>query len=197
VIDGMASTYGDRGLVVLGVNLWQSQGILKKFQKKYPNILVLRDPGTVWDVYKLKGYIPLNYVVGPDFKQIVAYSAEGFNHTAIQDQVLDLLSPVSVKIDSAGSGYPVGTQLGLSVEFTNHETTGTSFYALIDVAFPSGSYYPLFPLTLYILSASEVKTIPIDFLIPQGTPLGTYNLRVRIGMEDLWYREDLEFEIVK
>ncbi|MHC4942985.1 MAG: COG1470 family protein [Planctomycetota bacterium] len=178
------------------MNLWEPQGTIKKYQKMYPNILILSDPGTVWNTYKLGGYIPLNYVIGHDFSQTVDYCQEGFDEPVIMDHITNLLSPVSVQITSGSPTYPPGTPLDISIVFTNHETSSETFYALVDVALPGSSvYYPLAPLLPFTLVGSEIKTIPIDTVIPATVPLGTYNLRVHIGKGGLWFKEDLDFDI--
>ena len=121
---------------------------------------------------------------------------EGFDKTTIMNHILSMLSSVSVKILSTSPSYQVGTQLGVSVEFTNHESTGISFYGLIEVSLPgSSTYYPFYPTTFFTLGANEVMTIPLDYLIPTGVPLGTYNVRIMIGVTNLWYKESLDFEI--
>ena len=44
-INTFARDWGDRGLVVLGINLWQSQSIVQTYQNQYPEILMLKDSG--------------------------------------------------------------------------------------------------------------------------------------------------------
>lgn len=158
---------------------------------------MLKDPGTVWNVYKYNGYIPLNYIIRHDFKQSVDFFMEEYDHTLILTHILDQLSPVSVKLFSQSPSYAPGSPLELSIDFTNHESSSAEFFAWIDVGLlGSGIYYPMTPLIPITLNGSEVKTIPIDNRVPMTTPLGTYNLRVHIGgVGGLWYKESIDVDI--
>jgi len=200
-IDTLAATYGDRGFVVLGINLWESPSTVQTYQNNYPDILMLHDvSGSVWDVYKIGGFIPLNYLLDHDFDQTVDYRSEGYSHGTISTRVLNLLSPVSVDLTLASPTIQQGTSLDYTVVLENHTASAQSFFAVVDVKLPSGSFFPLYPSAFSLtLSASEVKTYNPSYPLPGGGPaIGTYDLRVQLGTypPELWMTDSETFEIV-
>jgi len=200
VINGWASTYGDRGLVVLGINLWQSQSIVQQYQNQNPNILMLKDSGSVWNTWYIGGYIPLNYIVGHDLDQTVEYRAEGFNSSAILNKIKSLLSDVSVVLTLDSPTFQQGSSIGFSVELENHATTSQSFFAIIDVETTTGSYYQLYPTFPLTLNVGVNPTYPLTYPLPTGVPaLGNYTMRVRLGIgppAELWMTDSEPSEIV-
>jgi len=77
----------------MAINLWQSWDIVKTYARMYDN-LHLRDGGTVWNMYKMNSYIPLNYVV--DTAGVVVGCMEGFNEYTIRSWIESSLPPVGV-----------------------------------------------------------------------------------------------------
>lgn len=72
--------YGPNGFVPVTINLSESPSIVLQYARLY-TYPFLRDNGSVWAVYRQNGYVPLNYIVGPD--GIIRYIAEGFNEPQI------------------------------------------------------------------------------------------------------------------
>jgi len=73
--------YHDRGYEPLAINLWEDMNTIKFYARQY-SFMFLRDAGSVWNLYKINGYTPLNYVL--DTAQIVVGRMEGFNETTIR-----------------------------------------------------------------------------------------------------------------
>lgn len=177
------------------MNLWQSQSIIQQYQNMYPDVLMLRDSGSVWNQYRKNGYIPLNYVIGHELNQLVDYSMEGYNHTIITNRLKALVSDVSVNLTSGQTSYQIGTPLDLNMEFKNWSTVTQDCYAIIQVGY-ANKYYSLFPLTHLVVAPSSSENIPITSTVPLSTPPETYTLRVILGVTgDLWYIEKMDVTI--
>lgn len=186
---------------MLGINLWESAGTVQSYQTTYPHILMLHDvSGSVWDVYKIGGFIPLNYLLDHDFDQTVDYRSEGYNHGTLSIRIENLLSPVSVDLSLWAPTFQQGTSLDYTVELENHSSSSSSFFAVVDVKLPSGSYFSLYPSAFGLtLSAGEIKTYSPSYPLPVGgPPIGSYDLRVQIGTypPDLWMTDSESFAII-
>lgn len=67
--------------------------------------MFLRDPGTVWPLYQIGGYIPLNYVI--DTAGVVVYGAEGFNETVLRAYIEANLPPTGINESTNSSAFSV------------------------------------------------------------------------------------------
>jgi hypothetical protein len=90
----MYNDYGADRYAPLGLNLQQDMNSVVKVYARMYNFPMFRDPGTVWNVYKMNNYIPLNYVI--DTAGIVLYSMEGFNESVIRAYIESSLPPTGV-----------------------------------------------------------------------------------------------------
>jgi len=86
----MYNDYHYRGYEPLAINLWEDMSIIKTYARQY-EFMFLRDPGTVWNLYKINGYTPLNYVL--DTTQLVVGRMEGFNEDTIRAWIEASLPP--------------------------------------------------------------------------------------------------------
>jgi hypothetical protein len=89
----MWQDYGSLGFQPMCIDLWENWSVVKTYARTYSQ-LFLRDPGTVWPVYTIDNYTPLNYVI--DTAGIVLYGAYGFNETAIRAEIEGNLPPTGV-----------------------------------------------------------------------------------------------------
>ncbi len=88
--------YGPHGFEALAINLNEDmEAIIKPWARQYHNVY-LRDPGTVWNVYKHNGSIPLNYVI--DTAGVIRYWAEGYNEAAIKS-IIETYLPDQIEHD--------------------------------------------------------------------------------------------------
>lgn len=88
----MYDDYNALGFTALAINLWEDWSIVRYYARQY-SYPFYRDNGTAWNLYRINGYIPLNYVVDPE--GIVRYGAEGFNETAIRSIIESYLPGIS------------------------------------------------------------------------------------------------------
>ncbi len=197
-IDGIAADYADQGVVVLGINYRESQTIVQNYQNNYPNILMLKDTyGTVYNLYRQNGYIPLNYVLDHDLRQTVDYWMEGYSHATIVNRINNLLSDVTLMLVPDAESFSQGGTVGFDLNFTNWNTTDSkSFLVALDVKLPSGGYLFLDKLPVQ-LDPGEELTLRQDIPVPGNAPLNTYMMRARLGLKgDLWNGDSFHFEIV-
>lgn len=199
-IDGIASTYADRGVVVMGINYKESLGIVQNYQNMYPNILMLRDTsGSVYNQYRQNGYIPLNYVIDHDLSQTVLFWMEGYSHSTIQNKIINALSDVSVNLTPFSTQIPLGTQLQFDITVENHITGAGRFcYMLLQAETPSGGSVQVGNVTTLNLAPAEVRVINKNLTIPVTAPLGTYRMKALLGMppSSLWTMDFFDFDIV-
>ncbi len=91
----MFDEYGSRGYIPLAINLWEDmETVVKAYARLYPYPF-FRDDGSAWSVYRMNGYIPLNYVI--DTAGIVVGSMEGFNEALIRSWIEPYLTGVEEK----------------------------------------------------------------------------------------------------
>ena len=89
----MMLDYQGQNFAVLTVDIYQVMDSTKRIARMYP-FPVLTDPsGTVYNVYKIAGYIPTNYVI--DENDTVRYAAEGFNEALIRQAIEGHLTGIS------------------------------------------------------------------------------------------------------
>ncbi len=91
----MYDEYGERGYVPLSINLWQDMNSVVKYYARQYTYPFFRDGGSAWNLYRMNGYIPLNYVI--DTAGIVVGSMEGFNEATIRSWIEPYLTGVSEK----------------------------------------------------------------------------------------------------
>ncbi len=89
----MWQDYGTLGYQPLCINLGQDMNTIKTYARMYSQ-LFLRDPGTVWGLYNISGYIPLNYVI--DTAGIVVYGAVGWSEATIRAEIEANLPPTGI-----------------------------------------------------------------------------------------------------
>lgn len=147
----MYNDYEALGFVPLAINLNENINTVKYYARQY-TYPFLRDAGSVWNVYRMNGYIPLNYVIDPN--GIVRYAAEGFNEAAIR-QTIETWLPVEhdvgvVRIMSPISPLDSGTVVTPSCSVFNYGANtesyqvrmkiGTTYEQAVSVnAHPSGT----------------------------------------------------------
>jgi hypothetical protein len=88
----MYDEYGAQGYLPIGINLWENMETVVKPRARLYTFPILRDAGSVWNVYKMNSYIPLNYVV--DTAGLVVGSMEGFTESTIRGWVEPFLTGV-------------------------------------------------------------------------------------------------------
>lgn len=182
---------------MLGLNYQESQTIVQNFQNSYPYILMLKDTsGSVYGKYRQNGYIPLNYLIDHDLSQSVVYWSEGYSHSTMLNKINATVADVTANLAPDASSYPRGGTLGFDVEVTNWIAANRYVYMLLDIEMPAGNYYPV-QTTPLNLTPSEFRIIRKDLPIPMSAPIGSYMLRVRLGMPpaDLWNLDTADFNI--
>ena len=197
-INTIAQDYAAKGVKGLGLNYMESLSTVQTYQNWYPNILMLRDSsGSVYSSYRQNGYIPLNYVIDHDMDQTVRYWMEGYNNTTIKNQIENNLADVTANMDPAATSFQRGTQCVFDIEVTNWMNSNRTVYMLLDVELPSGGYRSLGPTQQLNLTALQVMLDPHAHNIPMAAPLGSYRMRVRLGMPpaDLWNADYFDFEV--
>lgn len=184
--------------MVLGINLWQSQSIVLQYQNMYPEILMLKDSGNVWNTWKIGGYIPLNYLINHDMDMTVDYRMEGFSQSTFSTRIQNALSDVSVELTPASYTYQQNGSLVYDITLHNWVAGVRNFYILLEADTPNGQTVRLAPPKSLTLNPSQILTIPMTHAIPGSAPLGVYTYRAQIGLPPnvLWFRETFEFEIV-
>lgn len=90
----MYDDYHTQGYEPLAINLSESNDIVKSFARQY-DFTFLRDAGTVWNLYKINGYIPLNYVIDTSQSQLVVGRMEGFTEPTIRGWIESYLTGIS------------------------------------------------------------------------------------------------------
>lgn len=78
----MWDDYYALGFDALAINLGESNNTVKVYARQNHQTFLLDASMSVWALYKINGYIPLNYVI--DTAGVVLYEAEGFNEAAIR-----------------------------------------------------------------------------------------------------------------
>jgi hypothetical protein len=140
---------------------------------------MLRDSGTVWNMYVQNNYIPLNYVITPE--QTVDYFMEGYNHSTIENHILNLLPDVTVALTPEAVTIPQGGVLTYNVNITNWEGATESIYALTEVTLPGGGTVTLLGPVPLTVDPYETISVNIHHDIPLGAPLGSYGYTGKIG----------------
>jgi hypothetical protein len=93
-LQALQDEFGSLGYVSIAVNLWQDmEGIVKPYARQY-SYAHYRDGGSLWNLYKMNNYIPLNYVI--DYQGNVVGSMEGFNEATIRSWIQQGLPPSGV-----------------------------------------------------------------------------------------------------
>jgi signal peptidase I len=193
----LQQTYAPRKLVVLAVNLWQSWSIIESYQNMYPDLLMLRDSGSVWSDYVQNSYIPLNYVITPE--QTVDYFMEGYNQAVIQNHILNLLPDVTIVLTPEAESVPQGGVLTFDATLTNWEGATESIYALTQVTLPGGQTVTLLGPIPVTVDPYETISVDLHHDIPLGAPLGSYQYIGKIGTYppvDLMDSSKFDFEVV-
>jgi hypothetical protein len=96
----MYNDYGADRYVPMAINLWQDMNSVVKAYARTYTFPFFRDGGTVWNVYNINGYIPLNYVI--DTAGIVLYGATGFNEAVVRAYIESSLPPTAIGDRPAG-----------------------------------------------------------------------------------------------
>jgi hypothetical protein len=162
----------------------------------YPNLLVLKDTsGSVYNMYRQNGYIPLNYLIDHDMQQTVSFWMEGYS--SFQSRIENLISDVSLNLTPDAATYQRGTNLGFDIDYKNYSPAPRTCYTITDVELPSSAYYVLLSPSTLSIGGNQSKNVRIDFPVPGGVALGTYRMRTRIGFPgDLWNADFFEFDII-
>lgn len=193
----MAVEFGERKFVVLGVNLWETWSIIEDYQNTYPNVLMLRDGGAVWNIYRQNGYIPLNYVITQE--RIVDYFMEGYTDAIIRGRVLNLLPDVTIVLAPEATVVPQGGVLTFNATLTNWEGATENIYALTQVTLPGGGTFTLLGPVPVTVDPYETISVNLHHDIPLGAPLGSYLYEGKIGTyppADLMDSSKFTFEVV-
>jgi hypothetical protein len=197
LIESLQEEYAPRKLVVLGINLWESWTIIQQYQNMYPEILMLRDAGPVWNLYVQNNYIPLNYVITPE--QTVDYFMEGYTHSIIENHIVNLLPDVTIALTPEATTVPQGGVLTYNATLTNWEGAAENIYAVTEVTLPGGATVTLLGPVPLTLDPYETISVNIDHDIPLGVPLGSYGYTGTIGTfppADLMDWSTFTFEVV-
>ena len=159
----MYDTYGSQGFLPLGINLFQDmETVVKVFARQY-TFPFLRDGGTAWNLYKIGGYIPLNYVV--DTAGLVAYGAEGYDYATIESYVTPYLTGVKEN--------PAVQPIEFSVVGAN-PVVGRS---AVRFSLPKAANVTL---RVYSTSGALVRTL-CDGQVQAGANTGNWDLRDNAG----------------
>jgi len=141
--------------------------------------MLMDTSGSVYNLYRQNGYIPLNYVLDQD--HLVDYWSEGFNHAAMIASLESVLPEVTVVLENDGIPVPQGGVLSYDVTIHNWETTAQSFYALTQATAPNGSTYKLAgPMQLTLQPGQEIA-VTLTQNIPPLAPLGMYEFEAVLG----------------
>jgi hypothetical protein len=74
--------YNSHGFVTIAINLSEDMdSTVRRYARRF-TYLFLRDPGSVWAVYKHNNAIPLNYII--DTAGVIRYWNEGFDETTLR-----------------------------------------------------------------------------------------------------------------
>jgi hypothetical protein len=78
----MNDDYSSHGFVTIAINLSEDMdSTVRRYARRF-TYLFLRDPGSVWAVYKHNNAIPLNYII--DTAGVIRYWNEGFDETTLR-----------------------------------------------------------------------------------------------------------------
>ena len=91
-IQKLHETYKDKGVVVFGMNCWESDDPAKFMQEKGFTYTTLLNADPVAQAYQVSG-IPTFYVVGPDGK--VVFSFIGFDPN-LEEKIAEIIETASV-----------------------------------------------------------------------------------------------------
>jgi hypothetical protein len=160
----MYNDYGAQGFEPLAINLGENMNTVKVYARAY-GFQFLRDPGTVWGLYNINNYIPLNYVI--DTAGVVLYGATGFNESVIRAYIEASLPPTGI---SEGNAEKPLSLVSVSPSPANRPTT-------ISFSLPrSGNV----AVRIYSSSGNLVRTV-LDRTLNAGTSSVMWDLRDNAG----------------
>lgn len=160
----MFDEYGAYGFTPLAVNLWEDMSIVRTYAQSY-TFPFFRDGGAAWNLYRMNGYIPLNYVV--DTAGLVVGSMEGFNETVIRSWIEPYLVGVAEEPSTARArdltleAGPNPARTGQTVVFTMPAAGSAT-------------------LAVYSSSGELVKTV-VNGTVNAGRNTATWNLTDNLG----------------
>ncbi|MCX6841679.1 MAG: hypothetical protein NTX53_05295 [candidate division WOR-3 bacterium] len=170
--------YGPHGFEALAINLSEDmEAIVKPWARQYHNVY-LRDPGTVWNVYKHNGSIPLNYVV--DTAGVIRFWQEGYTEATIRSIIeSNLPDPIEHDVGVSKLIAPTGSRdSGTVVTPACSLYNYRSYAETYPVRMRIGTMYDT---SLTVTNHQPGQTVYLEF--PQWTALERGNVAVRCSTE--------------
>jgi peroxiredoxin len=163
LVQQMTWDYGE-DYAVLAITMRWLLSAMKEFASQYEGVVVLNDSSrTVWNLYDVSGFIPLNYVVDPT--GTVRYSAVGFNEALIRSCVEQYLPGV----EEAPSVQPV--------EFSTVGANPVVGHSVVRFSLPKAANITL---RIYSTSGALVRTF-VNGQMPAGAKTVNWNLQDDAG----------------
>jgi len=169
--------YGPHGFEALAININEGMDTVKVWARQNTNVY-LRDPNTVWPVYRQSGGLPTNYVI--DTAGVIRYWGEGFNETAVR-AVIEQYLPDKIEHDVGVSrliaptgSVDSGTVVTPACSLRNYR----SFAETYPVRMKIGTDYDR---TVTVTNHQPGQTVYIEF--PQWTALARGNGAVSCSTE--------------
>ena len=165
--------YGPHGFEAIAINLSEDMGaIIKPWARQNTNVY-LRDPGTVWNLYKHNSSIPLNYVI--DTAGVIRFWQEGYTEASIKSIIeSNLPDPIQHDVGVSKLVAPTGTvDSGTVVTPACSLHNYRSYTETYPVRMHIGDGYDT---TLTVTNHAPGQTVYLEF--PQWTALERGNVAV-------------------
>jgi hypothetical protein len=162
----MYAAYGSQGFLPLGINLGEDMETVVKYYARQHTFPFLRDEGNMaFNLYKMTGAIPLNYVVDQAGK--VVNSMEGYDYSTIEGWI----APYLTGVEEAPAVQPI--------EFSAVGANPVVGHSAVRFNLPKAANVTL---RVYSTSGALVRTL-INGQIPAGASTVNWNLQDNAGRQ--------------
>ena len=161
----MYDELGPQGYLPIGINLWENMETVVKPRARLYTFPILRDAGSVWNLYKMNSYIPLNYVI--DTAGVVVGSMEGWTESTIRGWIAPFLTGLEE------------TPAVPSMEFTTIGASPAIGHSAVRFNLPKAANVTL---RVYSTSGALVRTLASGQM-PEGANTVNWNLRDNAGKQ--------------
>jgi len=162
----MYAAYRNRGFLPLAINLGEDMETVVKYYARQHTYPFLRDEGNLaWNLYKMNGSIPLNYVV--DTAGRIVNSMEGYDYSAIEGWI----TPYLTGVEEAPTAQPM--------EFSAIGANPVVGHSAVRFNLPKAANVTL---RVYSTSGALVRTL-VNGQMPAGANAVNWNLQDNSGRQ--------------
>jgi hypothetical protein len=160
----MYNGYRSQGFLPLAINLGEDMETVVKYYARQYTYPFLRDEGDMaWNLYKINGSIPLNYVIDP--AGMVVNSMEGYS----PDSILAWISPYFTGVEETPRSQPI--------EFTAIGANPVIGHSAVRFSLPKATNVTL---RVYSASGALVRTL-VNGQTPSGANTVNWDLQDNAG----------------